>query len=255
MAHRWICAASALTLCLLLSTSDAAAPRPWSSLEAGLEHRKVSFTPASGDGVGVVHFFRIDPRRWKLRLITAHRFNRDSATIKFLAQEGRARLAVNGGFFGTDFKPLGLRISDGVLQNPVRRISWWGIFAIVLGKPQLFSVRDYAPAAPPEFAVQSGPRLVVGGSIPSTLKEGLDQRSGIGVTAEGLIVLAVTENAWLTTTEFAQWMRSSEGGGCTNALNLDGGHSSQLYYSGRYGEISIENASTIVDAIGVYKGP
>lgn len=252
MARQLICAVNALLMCLLIATSGAAASLPWSALEAGLEHRKVTFTPASGEGNGIIHFFRIDLKRWKLRVINARQFNRDSATIKFLTQEGRARLAINGGFFGADFKPLGLRISDGVMSNPVRKISWWGIFAIVMGKPQLFSVKDYAPIAKPEFAMQSGPRLVVGGSIPATLKEGLDQRSGIGMTSEGLIVLAVTENAWLTTTEFAQWMRSSEGGGCPNALNLDGGHSSQLYYSGRLNEISIENASTVVDAIGVY---
>lgn len=252
MARLWTCVVSVTLLCMLISTSGAAASLPWSTLETGMEHRKVTFTPASGEGSGIIHFFRIDPKRWKLRLISARQFNRDAATIKFLAQEGRARLAINGGFFGDDFKPLGLRISDGTLRNPIRKISWWGIFAIVMGKPQLFSVKDYAPVAPPEFAVQSGPRLVVSGSIPSTLKEGIDQRSGIGVTTEGLIVLAVTENAWLTTTEFAQWMRSSEGGGCPNALNLDGGHSSQLYYSGRLNEISIENASTVADAIGVY---
>lgn len=252
MARLWTCAVSVFLLCMLISSSSPAASLSWSALDPGLEHRKVAFTPASGEGNGVIRFFRLDPKRWKLRLINARQFNRESATIKFLAQEGRARLAINGGFFGTDYKPLGLRISDSTLSNPIRKIGWWGIFAVVLGKPQLFSIRDYAPVAPPEFAVQSGPRLVVNGSIPSTLKEGLDQRSGIGMTAEGLIVLAVTDNAWLTTTEFAQWMRSSEGGGCSNALNLDGGHSSQLFYSGRLSEISIENASTIVDAIGVY---
>ncbi len=253
MARLWTCAASILLFeALLHSPVGAAATPPWSVLEAGLEHRKVAFTPASGEGNGVIRFFRINLKRWKLRLITAHQFNRDSATIKFLAQEGHTKLAINGGFFGVDFKPLGLRISDGVLKNSIRKISWWGIFAIVMDKPQLFSIRDYVPVTTPEFAVQSGPRLVVGGSIPSTLKEGLDQRSGIGMTSEGQIVLAVTENAWLTTTEFAQWMRSSEGGGCSNALNLDGGHSSQLFYSGRLSEISVENASTIVDAIGIY---
>lgn len=252
MARLWTCVVSILLLCMLIATSGAAASRPWLALDPGIEHRTVTFTPASGEGNGVIHFFRIDLKRWKLRLINARQFNRQSATIKFLAQEGRARLAINGGFFGADFKPLGLRISDGILQNPIRKVSWWGIFAIVLDKPLLFSIRDYTPAAPPEFAIQSGPRLVVNGSIPSTLKEGLDQRSGIGMTAEGSIVLAVTDNAWLTTTEFAQWMRSSEGGGCPFALNLDGGHSSQLFYSGRLSEISIENASTVVDAIGVY---
>lgn len=252
MGRRSICVVNILILMLFGLGVAHAASTPWSALETGLDYRKLSVTPASGDTAGTIHFFRIDSKRWKLRLLSAKQFNRESATVKFLAQEGHARLAINGGFFGTDFKPLGLRISNSTQLNSVRNISWWGIFAVVLGKPQVFSMRDYAPVATPEFAIQAGPRLLVNSSIPTTLKEGFDQRSGIGVTADGLIVLAVTERAWLSTTEFAQWMRSSEGGGCTNALNLDGGHSSQLYYAGRLSEMSIENTSTIVDAIGVY---
>lgn len=251
MARRWTCVAN-LIICLGVVSGADAASRPWSTLEAGMEYRKLTFAPASGETAGAIHFFRIDPKRWKLRMVSAQQFNRDSATVKFLAQEGRARLAINGGFFNIDFKPMGLRISDGVQTNGLRSVSWWGILAVVLDRPQVFSMRDYAPARPPEFAIQAGPRLVVNSSIVSTLKEGLDQRSGIGVTAEGQIVIAVTDRAWISLTEFAQWMRSSEGGGCTNALNLDGGHSSQLYYANRLAEISVENTSTIADAVGVF---
>jgi uncharacterized protein YigE (DUF2233 family) len=252
MGRRWICVANIIIAIVFASTAAHAASSPWSMTEAGIEYRKVTVAPASGESSGTLHFFRIDPKRWKLRLITARQFHRDTATVKFLAQEGRARLAINGGFFSADFKPLGLRISDSIQSNPLRSVSWWGVFAIVLGKPQLFSMKDYAPAKPPEFAIQAGPRLLVNSSIVSTLKEGLDQRSGIGMTAEGLIVIAVTERAWISLTEFAQWMRSSEGGGCVNALNLDGGHSSQLYYANRISEIAVDNTSTIVDAIGVF---
>lgn len=252
MARRSIYVVNCLILIFLASSAAYAASSPWSTLEAGLDYRKLTVTPASGDDAGTIHFFRINPELWQLRLISARQFDRESATVKFMAQEGHARLAINGGFFSADFKPLGLRISNGTKFNPIRNISWWGVFAIVLGKPQVSAVRDYAPVAPPAFAIQSGPRLLVNSSIPTTLKEGIDQRSAIGVTADGLIVLAVTDHAWLSTTEFAQWMRSSEGGGCTNALNLDGGHSSQLYYAGRLSEMSVENSSTIVDAIGVY---
>lgn len=253
MGRQWIFAVSIAVTMIAVASVSQAASAPWSALESGLEYRKVTVTPTNGEGSGTLHFFRINPQRWQLKLISARQFNRESATIKFLAQEGRARLAINGGFFAADYKPLGLRISEGRQQNSIRNVSWWGIFAMVLGKPQVFSMRDYVPATTPSFAIQAGPRLVVNGSIPTTLKEGVDQRSGIGFTTEGLIILAVTDKAWLSMTEFAQWMRSSEGGGCSNALNLDGGHSSQLYYAGRlFTTISIENASTIVDGIGVF---
>jgi len=248
MGRQWIFAIK--LICVLLSLTATSHAAQWSSLEPGINYRQVHI--GRGDSEGRIHFFRLDHKRWQLRLIQARQFDRETATIKFLAQEGHARLAINGGFFGADFKPLGLRISAGKQLNPIKRISWWGVFAIVLNKPQLFSFKDYAPAAKPEFAIQSGPRLVVAGSIPSTLKEGLDERAGIGATADGDFIIAITERAWITTTEFAQWMRSSEGGGCINALNLDGGHSAQLYYEGTKGQMSFENSSMIVDAIGVY---
>lgn len=251
MDRPWIFVANLVAVLLMFATAHAASPL-WSVLETGIEYRKTSLVPASGEGPGNIHFFRIDPKHWKLRLINARQLNRDSATVKFLTQESHARLAVNGGFFSTDFKPLGLRISDNVLSSPLRMVSWWGIFAIIQGRPQIFSMRDYAPQKSTEFAIQAGPRLLVNSGIPSTLKEGMDQRSAIGITADGLIVLAVTDRTWLSLTEFAQWMRSSEGGGCASALNLDGGHSSQLYYANHISEISVDNTSTIVDAIGVF---
>lgn len=252
MDRQWICVVNIVVALIGFTAQARSAPAPWGALEAGLDYRKVAVAPASGDAGGAIHFFRIDPKLWQLKLLSARQFSRDSATIKFLAQEGHARLAINGGFFGADYKPLGLRISEGRQSNSIRNVSWWGIFAMVLGKPQVFSLKDYAAAAP-SFAIQAGPRLVVNGSIPATLKEGMDQRTGMGFTADGLIILAVTDKAWLSMTEFAQWMRSSEGGGCSNALNLDGGHSSQLYYAGRlFTTIAVENASTIVDGIGVY---
>lgn len=249
MVRRLIFAINVLCV-IILCPALVHAGSQWFNLDTGITYRKV--VVGRSDTSGTIHFFRIDPKKWKLQLIRAKQFGRSSATIKFLAQSAHTRLAINGGFFDANLEPLGLRISGGKQQNPIKPISWWGIFAIVLDKPQMFSFKEYSPSAQPDFAIQSGPRLVVAGRIPTTLKEGLDERAGIGATADGEIVFAITERAWITTTEFAQWMRSSEGGGCVNALNLDGGHSAQLYYEGIKGQMSFENTSMIVDAIGIY---
>lgn len=219
----------------------------WESFAPGMEHRKASLSRG-----GSIHFFRFSLSQWKLAMVPASLAGSPASFVKPLAQKSRATLMVNGGFFTPTHKPLGLRISNGKESNPIKDVSWWGIFAVVLGKPTITSLKEYAPVAPPQFAIQSGPRLIVAGRIPTTLKEGVDPRSGIGYTPEGLVVIAVTEGALISTTEFAQWMRSSEGGGCQYALNLDGGSSSQLYYSDKNHQVSVENLSPVADGVGVF---
>jgi exopolysaccharide biosynthesis protein len=79
----------------------------------------------------------------------------------------------------------------------------------------------------PRLIIQGIPRLVVDGKVPA-LKQQLAERSA--ACAEGSVVTLVVSTK-AETTAFARFLAdSSEKGGlgCVNALNLDGGSSTQL---------------------------
>ena len=76
----------------------------------------------------------------------------------------------------------------------------------------------------------------------------------MGITQKGDVILVNTEKAALTTTELAKIMRrSNEDGGfdCPNALNLDGGSSSQIYARINDFYLSVPNLSRVTDIITV----
>ena len=116
-----------------------------------------------------------------------------NASADQFAEHSKALLSINGGFFDHEFKPLGLRINNNKLENPLKRISWWGIFYIKNNKPYISNVRRFNHDNEIDFAVQSGPRLLIKGKIPS-LKPGIADRSALGITADGKVIILVSTN-------------------------------------------------------------
>jgi uncharacterized protein YigE (DUF2233 family) len=165
-----------------------------------------------------------------------------------------ALLGVNAGFFTPDGKPLGLRINDGKVLSPAKPISWWGIFYLRNDTPELSSANSFKLSNDIDFAVQAGPRLLINKNIPH-LKEGVGNRTAIGYNQNNEIIIAVSENAQLTTVQLAEILRRAEkngGLGCLSALNLDGGSSSQAY--AKVGNFVLDAPSfrAVADGVAVY---
>jgi Phosphodiester glycosidase len=119
----------------------------------------------------------------------------------------------------------------------------------------------------PEFAafpniVGAGPLLLVDGRVvvdaiaeqfspPFAIQEA--DRSGIGQTADGTVLLAVTHNriggAGPTLGEWAQIMQQL---GAVNALNLDGGSSTALYLGGQLLDRHPTTAARVQNGIGIF---
>ena len=102
-----------------------------------------------------------------------------------------------------------------------------------------------------DFAVQSGTRLIINGNIPS-LKPGFAERSALGITKDGKIIILVTKNTPITTTYLANLMQDKPLN-CVNAINLDGGSSSQLFANFDNLKINSLGFSEISDAILIQK--
>ncbi len=235
-----------LPLVLMLFATQTFASE-WRELAPGIEYRDLNtnlLIPWSH-----IHTFRIDLKKNKLDLIMANDLSLHNASVGAFAHHSSALIAINGGFFDQNFHPLGLRIGNQQQHNPLKRISWWGVFSVKNQTPHLSSVRQYASDNDVDFAVQSGPRLLVKGKIPS-LKTGYAERSALGITPDGHVIILVTNHSPMTTTALAQLLKISPVN-CVDALNLDGGSSSQLSAHMGLFEINVHGFSNVSDAIVV----
>jgi hypothetical protein len=223
----------------------------WQTVQPGLEYTKLAANTPLGHGA--LHAFRIDLHRYRFDLALAVQQQRPHASIQQFVTTHQALIGINGGFFNPNFQPLGLRIKDGEQQSPARPISWWGIFYIAQGQPAIVSLKQFQ-GKHASLAIQSGPRLLIHGQIPH-LKPGVDDRSALCITSSGRLILIVTDNAPLTTTALAEVIGQDEkanGLGCRDALNLDGGSSTQLYARLNHFVLDVPGYGEVADALLVF---
>jgi len=186
-----------------------------------------------------------------LALVTAKTLALKNASTDQFAEQSNALLSINGGFFDREFNPLGLRINNKKLENPIKKISWWGIFYVKNNAPFITDVTHFKHDDDIDFAVQSGPRLLIKGKIPS-LKQGIADRSALGITADGKVIILVSTNSARSTRELAILLKAPPLF-CTDAINLDGGSSSQLYAHINSFKLNVHGFSNVSDAIIVKK--
>lgn len=221
----------------------------WQKLSAGIEYQDLAggiLAPWSH-----IYIFRVDLNKNKLGLVKAKNLGMKNASVDQFAEHSNALLSINGGFFDHEFRPLGLRVNNGKQENPLKRISWWGIFFIKDKRAYISSLHHFQPDSEIDFAIQSGPRLLINRKIPS-LKPGIADRSALGITADGKVILLVTTNAAMTTNKLAHLLRSAPLS-CIDAINLDGGSSSQLYAHIKGFLLNVHGYSHVSDAIIVKK--
>ncbi|MBS0359457.1 MAG: phosphodiester glycosidase family protein [Proteobacteria bacterium] len=240
-----------LTFFMLLNMAEVLAATNWQALKPGLEYTLL--TPDYIHPWAKIHVFRFDLAQYRLAITLAKDHKVQTSTVQELVEKEHALIGVNGGFFTPELKPIGLRIQDGKTLSPLKNTSWWGIFYIQDGKPYLASPKNYPHSPNITFAVQGGPRLVSEGEIPN-LKPGIAERTAIGIDHEGKVLLLATENTPLATEDLAEIMRaplSEDGLNCANALNLDGGTSTQLFAQIGNFELNIPGYNTITDTVMV----
>lgn len=141
----------------------------------------------------------------------------------------KARAVINGGYFDEAGKSLGLRVCDGKKFGRLHRANW-GVFFIKDGKARVLHTRDFLKKHKSlngiSQAVQCGPRLVVNGRM-TDLKPQTARRTAIGIQRDGRVIVAVSDGV-LTFDEWANLWARRDGLNCPNALNLDGGGSTQI---------------------------
>ena len=173
-----------------------------------------------------MHVLRLDRKRWTLRHVTAQETGKKLSDAAEFRTAAKAVAAVNGIYFDPEYRPLGLMVSEGKQQSPLRRVDH-GVFTIADDGPGLQHAKRWRRPAGLRFAAECGPRLVVDGA-PLSFKPGLARRTAIGFDAEGRVYLVVTSGV-IGLNELAAFLARDKGGlKLRGALNLDGGSSTMF---------------------------
>lgn len=243
----------AMTLVPSISFATPKAAYIWSEQRPGLQYATYSL-PISEKDFTTIHAFKIDPAKFKFKVLMAAD-EKLGATAEELAKKSKALLAVNGGFFTPEHKSIGLIVNDGKKLSPIHKTSWWSIFFVQRGKASIVKPGQFDLTDDIETALQVGPRLVTSGKV-QKLKEGVAPRTAIGITQDGMVVIAVTTGKGISLNELAMRMSKSmfEGGlSCVDAMALDGGGSTQVYAKVGKLKLSLTGISLVTNGIGIFQ--
>jgi uncharacterized protein YigE (DUF2233 family) len=117
------------------------------------------------------------------------------------------------------------------------------------GKAHILHTRDFKNIDQRSIteAIQCGPRLVVDGH-PTDLKDQWARRTGMGITANGKVLIAVCDSE-MSLRQWAKFWAAKDGLHCEQALNLDGGGSSHLSIKSNDSNIQIDGVWPVPDAV------
>lgn len=138
--------------------------------------------------------------------------------------------AMNGGMYKTDNSPLGLYIQEGKTLAPVNNRNGGGnfylqpngIFYITKNKTAgISTTNSFIDSGNIVYATQSGPMLLVNGSINTVFTKGsanTNIRNGVGILPGNKVIFAMSKKE-ISFYDFASFFKKA---GCSNALYLDG---------------------------------
>ena len=172
---------------------------------------------------------RYEVHTWPLVLarydVTIEDVGMTTALDRVLERTG-AELVVNGGFFDTETRPLGLAISNGAVLSKAAPSMSGGVVTFDGERAQLWESETFALPDQTRFAVQCRPRLVVSRAPNVKRDDGQrSERTALCLTDGGKtmsIVLAKDGESGPSLYALGRYLARR---GCEGALNLDGGPS------------------------------
>ena len=178
-------------LLLLSACAPDAAPAPMPSACAERSFEGTSLIVCSADGA--------------VEIRTGHRsFAELGAALGERA--GRVAFAMNAGMFDDAGRPIGLAIEDGREVKAINRRQGGGNFHLLPngvflvrrdGKADVVTRERFAPSDDIAFATQSGPMLVIGGTLhPSFDRDGTSRyvRNAVGIAPDGKPIFVISQD-------------------------------------------------------------
>ncbi|RMG44018.1 MAG: phosphodiester glycosidase family protein [Candidatus Dadabacteria bacterium] len=206
----------------------------WKKLADDMEiaQLQISSTPLLSTQVTLI---RTQLKRYKLRVIYSKKYGRSRSTVKELALQSNALVAINASFFDEYGKALGVVISNGRMLNRLHRggSTLTGILAVSNNSVEIIR-RDYFNPINVIEAVQAGPLLIEKGRAVKGLRNAdeLSRRSAVCIDEKNrFLLIFVSSNFVGASFKQLQQIALNNNVQCRTALNLDGGGSAQLYVS------------------------
>jgi phosphodiester glycosidase len=218
---------------------------------SGFEHRHVVVEDAAAGQRVAVDVAVFSAKSTALRVID----NPDGQGLGAVMKRENCVCGVNGGYFDTEFKPLGLRVADGTTFSPLRRARL--ITGILLQSDRgidVVRVSEFSRTKKIIAAVQSGPFLVEGNKRIRGLNDSqLARRTFAGIATNDRAFLGVCSDVSLA--ELANILATAHIAAeskIRRAMNLDGGSSSAFWFARENGSaFSISGRKPVRDFVGV----
>jgi len=218
-----------------------------SSPVAGVEHRHIVLQNSAESATIDLAFFPTNSAT--LRVID----NPDgSESLADVMRRENFIAGINGGYFDTQFRPLGLRVIDGTRRSPlIRAHLLTGVLCASSRGIEIVRFGEFSQKKKCDAAIECGPFLIEGG-MPV---RGLDQsrrarRTFVAVTRTGAATLGVSND--LSLAELASALAALPDFKIWRALNLDGGSSSAFWFRRSGGTpLSIPEEKTVRDFVGI----
>jgi len=245
------------TLVLLFAVTSAAQAE-WKVLStesepgrAGFEHRHVVVEDAAPGQRVAVDVAVFSAKSATLRVID----NPDGQSLGAVIKREKWVCGVNGGYFDTDFKPIGLRVIDGVNFSPLRRARL--ITGILMQSDRgidVVRVGEFSRTKKTIAAIQAGPFLVEGNKRIRALNDSqVARRTFAGIATNDRALLGVCSEVSLA--ELANILATTPIAGDSKirrAMNLDGGSSTAFWFARQNGSpFSVPGQKPVRDFVGV----
>jgi len=243
-------------LLLLAITASAHAEWKISSADSesgrgGIEHRHVTVEDAATGQRVIMDLAVFSAKSTALRVID----NPDGQSLSAMMKREKFVCGVNGGYFDTEFKPIGLRVAGGTTFSPLRRARL--ITGILLQSDRgidVIRVSEFSGTKKIIAAIQSGPFLVEGNNRIRGLNDSqMARRTFAGIATNDRAFLGFCSDASLA--ELANIVATTPiiaDSKIRRAMNLDGGSSSAFWFAREDGsEFSISGRKSVRDFVAM----
>jgi exopolysaccharide biosynthesis protein len=219
--------------------------------QEGIEHRHIVVEDAAVGQRAAIDVAVFSGKSTGLRVID----NPDGQSLAAVMKREKYVCGVNGGYFDTDFKPIGLRIADGATFSPLRRARL--ITGILLRSERgidIVRAGEFSRTKKIAVAIQSGPFLVEGNKRIRGLNDSqLARRTFAGLAGGDRAFLGVCSGVSLA--ELANILATTPivaDSKTRRAMNLDGGSSSAFWFAREDGSaFSISGRKPVRDFVAV----